>query len=208
MCDASKQEKAAAANAATLSTTMTAQAGQVFGDSNAVFNTMNNSYSSIVNGSPSQEGFSAAEMSAKNSAVINNNAAQFRNVSGATRIAQSGQVGAGGGGAVTSGATEGANLGIAESAAASTAAGLNQNVQEDWAQGNTNYWNAAKGETTLPGVFDPATQAGTAASGATNQSFEDAQQMDAQNHQWVGAVTALAGDAAGAASKMIKPFSV
>jgi hypothetical protein len=203
MCSASKQEKAAAANAATLSNTMTQQAQQVFGDSNAVFNTMNNSYQSVVNAGPSQEGYSAAQMSALNSAVITNNAQQYKNVSGAARIAQSGQVGAGGAGAVNSGATESQNLGIAEAAAQSTAAGLNQNVQNDWAQGNQNYWNAAKGETTLPGVFDPATQAGTAATGSTTANFEDAQQMDTQNHQWVSSVVGLAGGVIGANPKNI-----
>ena len=197
MCDASKQEKKAAGDAATIASTMTQQAAQVFGDSNAVFNTMNNSYQSIVGGGPSQEGFSAPEKSSRDASVIENNALQYKNVSTAARVGQSGF---GGGNVVsTSGVTTAANLQLAEAAAESTASGLNKNVQEDWATGRENYWNAAAGETKLPGVFDPATSAGTAASDSTNKSFEDQQQIDAQNHSWVGAVTGLAGAAVGAA---------
>jgi hypothetical protein len=189
MCLASQGQKQAATNAANLSNTMSSQASQIFGNTNQVFNNMMNSYQNIVAGGPNQQGFSQAELNSMNSQAITNNANQYRNVSGA---AKAGQAGFGGGNTVdASGATTAANLGVAEAAAGNTANQLAGITQADYAQGNKNYFQAAGGESQLPGMFSAANSAGQVATGAEGENMQAQNAVASANNWWTQPVMSL-----------------
>lgn len=199
MCLASQGQQQAATNAANLSNTMSSQASQIFGNTNQVFNNMMNSYQNIVAGGPNQQGFSQAELNSMNSQAITNNANQYRNVSGA---AKAGQAGFGGGNTVdASGATTAANLGVAEAAAGNTANQLAGVTQADYAQGNKNYFQAAGGESQLPGMFAAANSAGQVATGAEGENMQAQNAVASANNWWTDPVMGLVNSAGSMATQ-------
>jgi hypothetical protein len=189
MCDASGSEKSIAKKVSAFSDDMVSQAKQIFGNDNSVFNGMMKAYSAIVNNGVNQHGFNQAELNAKNSAVITNNANQFRNVAGAVK---SGQAAFGGGNEVSgAGVTTGQNLQVAQAAAANTANGLNQVVQEDYATGRDNFFKAAEGEQQLPSVFNNLPGVDNVAKGSLDDSLKEQQSLDAQSGWWKAPVMGL-----------------
>lgn len=189
MCDASKKEKAIAGKINSFSDDMVNQAQSVFGADNTIFNDMMKSYSSIVNAGPSQQGFSQAELNAKNAAAITNNANQFRNVAGAVK---SGQAAFGGGNTVSgSGVTTGQNLQVANAAAANTANDLNQITQQNYDTGRSNFFNAAQLEQKLPDVYGNLPGVDSQAQGGLNASLKEQQSLDTQAGWWKAPVMGL-----------------
>lgn len=190
-CDAGKGEKDAAGQLKDFAGQLKDQASQVFGNDSQIFNTMLKSYSGIVAGGPSQEGFSQAELNAKNAQAITNNANQYRNVSGAVK---SGQAGYGGGNTVSNaGVTTAANLGVAEAAAANTANQLSDITQQDYATGRDNFFKAAQGEESLPGVFNNLPGVDNAALGAQDANLKEQKSLDQAGNWWQKPVMGLVG---------------
>lgn len=189
MCDASSKEKAIAGKMNSFSDQMVSQAGQIFGADNSVFNGLMKAYSAIVNGGVGQQGFTQAELNARNSAAITNNANQFRNVAGAVKTGQSGY----GGGNTVSGAgvTTGQNLQVAEAAAANTANQLNQIQTENYDVGRDNFFKAAGAEQSLPQVFNNVPGADAAASNGLQASLKEQQSLDTQSGWWKAPVMGL-----------------
>jgi hypothetical protein len=191
-CDASKGEKSTAASSESFSTLMQNQAGMVFGDDNQVFTNMLKKYGSIVDAGQDQQGFSQAELNARNAAAITQSASQFRNVAAAVK---SGQAGYGGGNTLpSSGATVSANAQIAEASAASTASELNKIQQENYETGRENFWQAAKGEEGLPSAaFSNIPGIAGATTEANKTAFGEQQQIAAANNWWQAPVMGLVG---------------
>jgi hypothetical protein len=191
MCSASSQQKSAADKLNTLTGSIMGQVSQVFGSDQSVFNNLMSANQGIVQGGPGQQGFTQAEVNAMNSQVINNNAAQFKNVAGVAKTAQS--VGGGGNTALASGANTAQNEGIAEAAAANTAAGLNQVTQADYATGRQNFWEAQKGEQAAGQSFNNLPGIDTAATGAANQNLQAQTQIGNAANWWQKPVMGLVG---------------
>ena len=174
---------------------MMQQAQQIFGGSSKVFNDVVGAFSPIVASGPNQHGFSAPEKAALDSQAITQTGQAYQNASQAVKEANA-AVG-GGNMALPSGAEIGRNLEVADSAAAQTAGELSQIDQADWAQGRQNFFQAAGGLESAPGVFNPATGAGGAATGAGSAASQTADQIAQENNSWVSAVTGALGGIAG-----------
>jgi hypothetical protein len=209
MCGPSSGLKAINTQIQSFSNQVTSQASQIFQGASSVFNNIVGSLQGIVNGGPSQQGFSAGQLSAENAAAENAGATEARNLKGAAASS----VGAIGGGnvATTSGATQDAVLSAEQKAASDTATAENQIQQADYAQGNENFWKAEQGEQGATQVFNPATTAAEAATGQQKTAFSSQQEMDNQSN-WAmndimklgtSAVSAFAGGLGGGAAKML-----
>lgn len=190
MCGPSSGLKALNTTVKGILSTAQSEAATVFGASSSVFNNIVGGLQQIVNGGPSQAGYSAAELNAKNAAAVQGGATMARNLAGA---AGSSAAAVGGGNTATPGAVMTAELNAKTAAAGETAGAENTIVQQDYEQGNKNYENAVSAEENLPNVFNPATasegQVNTAATNATNVQKE----MDTQSNWWQPMVTAAIG---------------
>lgn len=196
MCDASKKEKAIAGKINSFSDQMTAQATEIFGDDNAIFNGMKNSYDKTVQAGPNQHGFSQAELNEKNAAAITNNSNQFRNVAGAVKA---GRAGYGGGNTVdTSGIGSQQDLGVAQAAAANTANDLGTIQAQDYDTGRHNYEFAAENEQQLGKTFDNLAPLDSVAQKGQQASLQEQQSLDAASGWWKAPVMGLVTGAASA----------
>lgn len=196
--------------------TMVGQAKTVFGTTNAIVQKLNASLDNIVNGGPSQMGFSESELSAKRAAAVEAGGAMARNLKGA---AASSIAAIGGGNTVNpAGSTQATVLDATTSAASKTASDLNTIEQQGFERGNENYWNAVKGEEGLPSMYSTASTFNKDAMGALDQAQKSQQEMDTASNWWkpllmqagtaaLGAATGGVGSAIGGqAGKMITGF--
>jgi len=170
------------------------QAKTEFGDASSVFNDLKSSFEPIVKNGPSQQGWSAAEASAINSASITNTGTQYRNAATTVREAQA----AGGGGTVAlpSGVNIASQLALSEAGAAQTSSELNQNLIQNYETGRQNYEFAAKGLEAAPGVFNTANQA-TSESGELGNDAIKGQQVRSSYPTWSKMALGALGGAAG-----------
>jgi hypothetical protein len=197
MCGASSGLKAAAKTAATIATDAAGEAKTIFGAASTVFNNLIGGIQRIVKGSPSQMGMSAGEFNAQQAAITQNTAAIARNLKGA---AGSSAAAIGGGNTVTPAGGTQASLLAAETAAAEFGASQqNALVSRNWEIGRQNYDTAVKEEMQLPSVFNPATSATEAATGASANSLKAEEEVDKANNWWQPMVTAAIGGLSSAA---------
>ena len=182
-CGSHGAENAAAAQQSQFTNSMISEGQQVFGQDSSVFNTLVGNYSPIVKAGPSQAGYSAAESNALNAAAIQNVAAGYRNVAGATKA---GLAGMGGGNTLTtSGAGLNANVAVGEAAANAQAGALNKIQQENWAQGHQNWLQASQGLRQTPDTFNNMSGFNASAQEGLKQNMANAQAKDAASNWWV-----------------------
>jgi hypothetical protein len=172
----------------------------VFGNSSTVFSSLMKTFAPIVQAGPDQQGFSPTLNANLNSQAITQTAQGYKNAKAAVGNEEA-AIG-GGNTSLPNGATIGADVNLASSAANQTSSELSQITQANYAQGNKNYTSAVGGEEALPGVFTPASGAAGEATGAGEAAGSMANQISSENSSWVGAVTGALGSAAGAAAKM------
>ena len=190
-CGSTSKEDAEAAKQSVFTASLVSQAGQVFGADSSVFNTMKNSYGSVANAGPSQQGFSAAQQSEMDAAAITSGATATR---GIEAMLGGKQAGAGGGNAPnSSGIGIDARAGVAEKIAGETAGTLNQIQEANWAQGNKNYEFAAEGLQRAPGVFSNMPGMDSAAQTGLDKNMANAQAADAASNWWVKPVMGAVG---------------
>lgn len=206
MCGPSSALKTLNKTIQDFSTQVTSEAGTVFGAANSVFNNLIGGLQKIVQGGPSQTGFSEAELNAKNATAVEGGATMARNLKGAVA---SGTAAIGGGNTVTpSGGTEASILSAEEVAAQQTASAENQVVQQDYEQGNKNYEAAVGQEMQLPSVYGVADQFNKTASSAQQTAQKSQQEMDTASNWWqpllMKGVTAGLGIATGGISSALK----
>jgi hypothetical protein len=162
---------------------MISEGSQVFGQDNAVFNTLVGNYTPIVKAGPSQQGFSAAQDNALKAQIVQSTAVGYRNAAAA---AKSGVAGFGGGNTVmTSGAGLNANVGVAQQAAATQAGELNKEQIADWSQGHQNWLQASQGLQAAPSVLTGATGFNAQSQAGLTQNMANAQAQDAASNWWV-----------------------
>ena len=191
-CGSHGAENAAAAQQSQFTNSMISEGQQVFGQDSSVFNTLVGNYSPIVKAGPSQAGYSAAESNALNAAAIQNVAAGYRNVAGATKA---GLAGMGGGNTLTtSGAGLNANVAVGEAAANAQAGALNKIQQENWAQGHQNWLQASQGLQMAPSVMNNSALFSERIQSGLNTEMQNAQAQDARSNWWVPAVTGELGN--------------
>lgn len=197
-CGASSQQKQIGQQQQNFFNQLTTQSQQVFGNASQVFQSLLNTFTPTIKAGPDQQGFSPAELSARNSAAISNVGQAYRNA----KAAVGNQQAAFGGGniALPTGVNEATDLGLAESGANATASELNQIQQENYAVGRQNYENAVQGLSRATDVFNPATGVANAATGAGEAASKTANEIAQENQSWMSAVSGVLGSVAGAAT--------
>jgi hypothetical protein len=182
MCGPSDKLKAINTTIQDFSKQVTAEAGQIFGAANTVFNNIMNATQSIVAGGASQQGESAAELNAQTAANVQSTAGMARNLKGAA--ASSVAAIGGGNSANPAGLSQEVVQGAETSAAAQEASTQNKIVQNDWALGRQNFFSALGAEEAAPGVYNAANAANQVA-GAEQKVAETSQQnIDTQGNWW------------------------
>ncbi len=176
----SAQEKTAQASQAALFDTLTNQAQQVFGAASQVFKSLFSAYAPIVAAGPNQEGYSVAQMSNLISQAVTSTGIAARNAMSAVKGAFTGSN-------LPSGAAIGAQLATAN-AAAQSGAQMQSNIRQQSAEiGRQNFFAASQALAGTPNVFNPATSAGGAATGAGQASDDTAKDITAvQNAPGMG----------------------
>jgi hypothetical protein len=201
MCGPSSALKAVNSQIQNFSNQVTSQSSQIFQGASTVFNNIVGSLQGIVNGGPSQQGFSAGQLSAENAAAVNAGATEARNLKGAT---SSSIASIGGGNTVTNaGEQQNELLGANEKAATDTATAENNIQQADYAQGNENFFKAEQGEEGATNVFNPATSAAGEASSQQKEAFSSQQEMDNQSNWAMNDIMKLGSAAAGVAGGVL-----
>ena len=204
MCGASSAQTTTANNMAANASTVSNEAQQVFGNASSVFKDLTNAYAPIVAAGPDQQGFSAGELAARNSAAITNVGTQYNNAKAAVGNAEAAVTGTGGGSALPSGANIGLNTSIATGAAATEAGELNSIQQEDYAVGRQNFDQAAAGLTAAPNVFGASTNAANAGTTAGAAASTAENEVTSQNQSWMQAVSGALGDVSTVAAAGLK----
>jgi hypothetical protein len=189
MCKPSSAATQAVAADNKFASTLQDQTNQVFGADNTVVNEMHAANAPIIAGGINQQGFSQAELNAKNAAAITNDANAARFAAGATRTAQS----AFGGGNTVSGAgvTTGQNLAVAQRSAEKTASDLNTITQQNYETGRENFFNAQNQDIKATGVFDNVAGVAGAATNAGKVANEAQANLDTQAGWWKAPVMGL-----------------
>jgi hypothetical protein len=170
---------------------------QNFGNQQAIFSSITNALSPILQAGPNQMGFSAAENAALTGSAINASAAQNRNAQ--VVAAQS----AGGNTGVTTGGQKQLQAAIASGASQNLSSNLNQINLANAAMGRQNFFNAESGLAGVAGLENPVGYAGQANT-AGGQAFNEATQIQNMKNQEEadigGAISGLAGMALGGIS--------
>jgi hypothetical protein len=178
-------------------TTLNTNYGDVFGENMGLMKNLTAGLNQIIGAGPGQQGFSPAELAAKNSQNINAAAASNQKIQ--TEIGEQG--------AKSGVASSGVESGIeqAERATAATQVDTNMNntaaniTNENYATGRANYEAAVGQEEAAPAAFeDPANQAAgevnSANSGTASQANANA--ADSTGTELLGLTEGLASDAA------------
>lgn len=194
-CGASDQQKEVAASQQAFMTQMQQQASTVFGNSSAVFQSLLNTFTPTIQAGPNQQGFSPAELAARQSQAITQSGQAYKNAKAAVGNAEAAQ---GGGNAVLpSGANVGTDLGLAESGANLTATELGQITDENYAVGRQNYDKAVSGLAGATGVYNAANSAGGVANQSGSDAATSANQVSQENNSWINATIGALGGVAG-----------
>jgi hypothetical protein len=196
MCGPSSSSTQLAGNAQSLSSIMSANYNQRFGDQSALLNNLNNVLTPISQAGPSQQGYSAGELSTLNTQAINSTGAAAKNAAQATQGALAGRGG-------SSGLQSGVDAQILagqKSAAAGQLANQQLGIQQaNYAQGNQNWKDATAGLNALSQQYNPAAfgaQASTANANAFQETDQIQQEKNQEQADIAGGITSLAMDAA------------
>lgn len=158
--------------------------GTAFQGQQNILNNLTNSLTSIVQGGPSQYGYSQAETNALNTLATTGTAQQYEN---AKQAAGEAAAAAGGGNTVLpSSAAAQQQANIAQQAASATSNELLGIKQSGYQQGNQNFQDAIKSLTGVASVENPtgfASAANTAGSNAS-KTAETVQQMNNAASPW------------------------
>lgn len=176
-----------------------------FGENQNLMRNLTTNLGGIINAGQGQQGFSAAELAAKNSQAINAGAASNQKLQ--TVIGENAAKSGGGSPGVESGVEQ------AERASAATAVDTNLNnteaniTNENYDVGRQNYWNAVSGQEKAPAAFeDPSNQAAQTVTGAnsTTDAQANANAQSSTGTELLGLGEGFAADAATAAGAMSK----
>lgn len=191
MCGASSEQKDILQQQQQNFQTLSNQAGQIFGNSSQIFKDLTSSFEPVLAAGADQEGFSAQEKSALQSQAITQSGQAYRNAQQAAgeRAAAAGD----GNALLPSGVVAQQAANIAQAGAGQTASELaNINLQSKQL-GRQNWLSAASALGGAPGVFNPATSAGSAVTGSGEAAASTANQVSQANNSWMNLVGGALG---------------
>ena len=158
-------------------------AKQQYGEQSAIYNSMNNILSPILQAGPSQEGFSADEKTNLNSQAIEGTAENYKNA--ATAVGE-GEAAKGGGLPMQGGPQQQIGEEIATSAAGNLSNQQSQIRQADYDQGQKDWLTAVNGEGSIAAGENPLGFE-TAATGAGTSADSEANTIAGEDNSWINA---------------------
>lgn len=191
----SSQEQSLAAQQQSLAGSLQSAFSQQFAGQTKVLDNLGQQLTPIASLGPNQQGYSAPELSAMNAAAINNAAAANINARQAVGATLAGRGGGGSSGLVSGieGQIEGS---VASNAANALASAQNQIVQNNYATGRSNFWNATAGENALAKVYSPEAF-GSEATNANQSAFSEASKVQSEKGSVLGDIGKVIGAVAG-----------
>lgn len=198
MCGASQQQKDLSSAQQQMYQTLNTAYGTTFGQSQAITGALTSAFTPILQAGPSQTGFSTAEdtaMRTQNTEAVTANYAQSQKAAAAALAGQ-------GGGNMPQASSVNANILAANANAAAQArsAGELNITRQNYAQGYSNWQQAASVLSNTAGLINPLGYAG-ASTGAGQAAGTTANQISQANlSPWtaaIGAAGALGGAALG-----------
>lgn len=198
MCGATQSQKDAEAAQAKLANEMSKDYAITFGQNQEILASLRSALQPIIAAGPNQQGFAPAELSALRTEATDLNArgAQNAEVAASAKAATAG----GGNAAIPSGAQEQIGAMVNESAAQSLANQQLTITGEDYATGRQNFFAAEGALAGQAGQLEnPATAAGSAASGANTEWMNAATQIQQANDAWMAPLGGMIGSLGGAA---------
>jgi hypothetical protein len=198
MCGPTGTEKSLQQSSQNFASVLQSAYGTLFGNQQSVLSAIKGILSPILSKGPSQQGMSAEERNARQTAIINAGGAAARNAQQAARTFGAGQ-GGGGTSGVTSGITKQIQAAIGSQAAQSEGAQQANLVAQDYDIGRQNFWQAQGGMQSLGQQYNPNATAG-AAINENESSYKQASDIASQapGQQIAGVITSLGGEAASA----------
>lgn len=167
---------------------------QMFGTNSSIMNTIKGTLTPIVNAGPNQPGWSAAQTAATNTQIMDQNAGALAQES----TALNDEMAAKGGGNVytPAGAQADLNAALANESETNVSNQKLQATEENYEQGNKNYFAAEQALSGAPGELENPianlSNATTGAGEAANTTLNDVAQ---ENNAWMGMVSAGLGAA-------------
>jgi hypothetical protein len=188
-CGPSSAETGLAANASSLSNTMSADFGSRFASQSDLLKNLTQSLSPIASAGPSQQGMSAQELAALNSQAISSAGAAARNAKQAAGNFSAGQNNTSG---LTSGIAKQINASVDSSAENNLANNQLNITKANYDQGNQNWQRANGFLNSVAGQYDPS-QFGSLATSSNQNAFGEAdkiqQEKNAEQQAIAGAIT-------------------
>ena len=199
MCGSTSQQNQIEGEQQSSFSNMNAEAQQVFGENSALYSNLLSAFEPILKAGPDQQGFSAPELSARDSEATNQTAAEYQKASAAVRGANAGE---GGGNVAIPSGVESAEEGQVANAAAGEESQLQNNIlQSDYDTGRANYEGAVGGLLNAGSVFNPSESLNSESTGAGTAAANTANQIAQANFSPWGAALGAVGGLAGAAAK-------
>lgn len=199
MCGSTSAQNQSQSALASLTSSMSSAYSSILGSDSAIFNELNGNLSSIVNAGPGQQGFSSSELASMNTQAIQQAGTSYQNE---MQAANESSAAKGGGAFVPSGAQAQIQEQAGSAAETQEMSALNQITQENYKQGNQNYWNAVGSLSGLGNVFNSATSAGSAAVGAGSAFGSEANAIQQADTSWEGLLGGVLSGAVGGASNL------
>ena len=196
MCGPSGAEKSIAGQQQTFDKLLQNSFSDRFGMQSDVMAKLNAALSPIVEAGPGQQGFSPAELAARNTMAIDTTAGNYRNAAQAVGSSLAGR-GGGGSSGLVSGIDQQIKASIASEGARALSNQENQITAENYATGRQNFFQSQAALNALGGMENPlgyGSEANQGSSIAFGQANEIQRQKDALAKDIAGGVTSLAGN--------------
>ena len=197
MCGPSGAEKNLAGNEQAFASTLQNSFSSRFANQSDILNGLNSALSPILEAGVGQQGFTPAELAARNTQAINTTAGNYRNAQQAIGTRMSGR-GGGGSSGLVSGVDQQIKANLASQAAGTLSNQENQITAENYATGRNNFFNATAGMNALAGLENPQSF-GSLGNQANSTAFGEAKTIQEQNQ-------ALAKDIAGGVTSLASNF--
>lgn len=176
--------------------TLTAQYQQEFAQNQEILNTLTSSLQPIINGGPSQQGYSPQELAALNTEATQQAGQAYAQEEQAVNESMAAK--GGGDLFVPSGATEQIDASLANSAETNLSNQKLNILQSDYQTGLSEYESAIGALSGVPGAIDTATTgAAGAVTNSSNAAASEANAITEANNSWMGLIGGVAGAALG-----------
>lgn len=203
MCGPSAAETGISNSQTSFMNDLMSENNAAFGESQGVLSQLNGMFSGILAKGPGQQGYTPAELNAQDSSAITNAAQSNQNEKTALQENMAAQ--GGGDEAVPSGVNDELQAELSANTENSKDASLNQITQNNYAQGNANFMNAAGELNDVAGQENPNSFASNATGAGSAASSTAGNIVNQQMSPWTTALGALGG-IVGGASKLATGF--